>query len=93
VCSQSHQDYSRDHRLRQWLLLKRLRELHSSRVAVPVKDKAGCRTHRPNVGGKAMDPFQNLTHHDITVVNKQGIIAEQFRFEDTADGCNLRAQN
>jgi len=43
-----------------------------------------------------MHPFQDLTHfagfdwasdhHDVTVVDKQGIIVAQFRFEDTADG-------
>ena len=43
-----------------------------------------------------MQPFHNLTHfvgvdwardhHDVTVVDKQGIIVAQFRFEDTADG-------
>jgi transposase len=46
-----------------------------------------------------MRPFHDLTHfagfdwasdhHDITIVDKQGTIIDQFRFDDTADGWHL----
>ena len=50
----------------------------------------------PNYQGGNMRPFAELTHfagfdwatdhHDLTLVDKQGTIVEQFRFDDTSSG-------